>query len=249
MHCNISQTGLNLIVDHIGISLQKDTDTSAAVDVRNHTSICFHFLKSSDIQIFTDNCNFCYQSIFYSHGLVLCPWLCHKCVHISRIAVQCLIRNCCYIFLERLVLCHKICLRVHFYDRSCLVIFYNCHNKTFCRNSSGFLLSLCLTVLSQVFDSCIHITIGLAQSLLAVHHACACHFSQFFYHACCDCHDLFPPIMISPFFRVGFRFEIRHKIRDVIFTLLQPRLPLLPLPHNMSLLLHPDLPQLQHLPS
>ena len=49
--------------------------------------------------------------------------------------------------------------------------------KAFCRNPAGFLLRLSLTVLSQKLHSGIHITVGFSQSLFAVHHTCAGHFS------------------------------------------------------------------------
>src|SRR5699024_3095827 len=134
-------------------------------------------LKSADAQFLSDYRNLLCQGILYSLGAVLIPCLCHECIHILCFCSHCLVGNSLYKSLELCILCNKVCLRVYLYDCCGLIILILCHNKTLCRNSSGFLHSLSFTVLSQVFDRCIHISVCLVQSLLAVHHSCAGQFS------------------------------------------------------------------------
>ena len=49
--------------------------------------------------------------------------------------------------------------------------------KPLSRNSACFLFRFCLSVLSKIFNSRIHVTVGFPKRLFAVHHTCSGHFS------------------------------------------------------------------------
>ena len=114
----------------------------------NASVLSADFLKSSDIQVLADHCDLLYQRIFHCLGIVSCPRLCHERIHISRVRISDLIYNSVNKSLELIVLCNEVCLRVYFYDRCKLVIFNNSFYDTLCCDPAGFLLSLCLSVLS-----------------------------------------------------------------------------------------------------
>ena len=136
------------------------------MDVGYYASVLsFYSLESSDVQVLADHCDLLYESILYSLGAVLSPCLCHECIHVSRCVVSNLICNRLYESLELIVLGNEVCLRVYFYDRCDFVVSYDCLNDTLCRNPSGFLLSLCLSVLSEELNSCIHIAVCLCEGL------------------------------------------------------------------------------------
>ena len=88
-----------------------------------------------------------------------------------------------------LVLCNEVGLGVYFdYTSGLAVCGDSCTSNTFCCDTACFLLSLSLSVLSQELNSCVHISIGLVQSLLTIHHTSAGHFTELFYHRCGNCH-------------------------------------------------------------
>ena len=148
------------------------------MDIGYNTSVLsFYSLESSDIQILSDHCDLLYKSIFYGLGCICCPSLCHERIHVSRVVICNLIYNCLNESLELIVLCNEIRLRVNLNDSCNLVISYDSLNNTLCCDSAGFLLSLCLSVLSEELNSCVHIAVCLCKGFLAVHHSCACHFS------------------------------------------------------------------------
>ena len=178
LHSYVLQCSFDLIINNICISYYKNTDTSATVNIRyNYTILCCYFLKSSDIKVLTNNCDLLYESIFYSLCCISFPCLSHECIHICCIRIYNLIYYCFYKSLELIVLSNEVCLRVYFYDCCYFIIFNYSLNDTFCCNSSSFLLSFSLSVLSQEFNGCIHISICLGECFFAVHHSCTCHFS------------------------------------------------------------------------
>ena len=124
------------------------------------------------------------------------PFLSQESVDVGCLGGQSLICNCLYIVTEFLVLCNEVGLRVNLYGYCTLaVLSYNVNYDTLSCDSVGFLLSLCKTFLSQELNGFVHIAVGLSQSLFAVHHACAGHFSQFFYHCCCNSHFYIPSVV------------------------------------------------------
>ena len=157
LHSYVLQACLDLIVYYICVCNYENTDASAAVDVGYNTSVLSaYLLESSDVQVFSDHCDLLNQSILYCLGSVCCPCLCHECIHVSCIGISDLIYNRLNKSLELIVLCNEVCLRVYLNDRCQLIISDNSLNDTLCGNSSGLLLCLSLSVLSQELNSGIH---------------------------------------------------------------------------------------------
>ena len=64
-----------------------------------------------------------------------------------------------------------------------------CH--AFRCDAAGLLCSLCKALFAEPLNCLIHITVGLGQGLLAVHHADVCHLTESFYVLCGKCHYIF----------------------------------------------------------
>ena len=132
------------------------------MDIRNNASIfCNNFLKPSDIEIFTNHCNFFYQGIFYCLARIFFPCLSHKCFQVCSIRVY---RLCCHRFhkvLKCIILSNKVCFGIYFHYGCSFIILYNYGTKSFCSYSPCFLFCFCLSILSQKFYCGIHIAIGL----------------------------------------------------------------------------------------
>ena len=177
LHSYILKACFDVVIHNVCISHYENSDTSAAVDVRYNASVVSsNFLKSSDVKVFSDHCDFLYESVFYSFCCICCPSFCHERIHICRFGINDLIYNCLYKSLKFIVLCNEVCLRVYFYDCS-FVVFYNCFYNTFRCDSSSFFLSFCLSVLSEEFYCRIHISVCFRESFFTVHHSRSGHFS------------------------------------------------------------------------
>lgn len=180
------------------------------------------------------------KSIFYSLCCISCPSFCHECIHICCIRICNLIHNCIYKSLELFVLSYEVCLRVYFYNCCYFVVFNNSFYDTFCRNSSSFFSAFACPFFLK---NSIAASISPFVSFRAFCSPSFLHLSSLLtlYHACCDCHDFSSmnwnslPKMLQPDVQAeAFTFIIILLLQSLQLLLLQ-------LPHNMHLLLLPDL--------
>ena len=144
----------------------------------NKSVVFFNLSESSDVHVFTDNCNLSCKSIVYSLRCISCPWLCKESVDICCCSCKCLCCNFCNIVLEFFVFGNEVCFRVNFYNNCALAIFCNQSlAKTFCCNTACFLLSCSKTFFAQKFNCFVHIAFCSCKSFLTVHHSGTSHFS------------------------------------------------------------------------
>jgi len=84
----------------------------------------------------------------------------------------------------------KVGLTVHLDDDAIAAVFGNfCHHQTFGSRTACFFGGFHTAGLAHVFNGKVHVAVGFGQSLLALHHAKACAFTQFFHCTCGNfCH-------------------------------------------------------------
>ena len=84
---------------------------------------------------------------------------------------------------------HKVCLALHGTKGNVLFVSGSSQgHKAFAGGAAGLLGSLGHALLTQKVDGLFHVAVNFGEGFLAIHHACAGSFAQFFYHCGCNRH-------------------------------------------------------------
>ena len=142
------------------------------------TVLLLNLSETTDVHVLADNSDLGSKCLLYSQSRVFLPLLCQELINIFCSSLNSLSCYVCYVGLEFLVLCNEVSLSIYLYNNSLVVVIdqagiYN----TLCCDTASLLLCACKAFLSQPVNSCVHISLGSCQGLLAVHHASAGHFS------------------------------------------------------------------------
>ena len=149
---------------------------------------------SADVHVFADLCDLSDEdftdSAFFAVGHIL-DALCADLFCIQRDVGQLFDE-----FDEFFVLCDEVGLGVDLDSCGCGAVCCERHSyEAFGSDTAGLLGCLRESVFSQIVDCLIDVAFGSNEGLLAVHHAGAGHFTEFFYECCCNCCHCISPLI------------------------------------------------------